>query len=188
MDLAAQIISIVGMLFNLLIFQQKTHKGALTCQLFAAVTFGVSYFMLGAVAGCMLNAVGAVRALVFMFKEKTNANHIFWLIFFIIAFAASYPLSFLVFGKEMILKNFIIELLPVLAMIIATLSLRVGSARAIRKFGLVSSPMWLVYNVFCFSIGAIASEILNLISMVVGIIRFDIKKDAAESADSESKA
>ena len=181
MELVAQIISIVGMLFNLLIFQQKTHKGAVTCQLLAAVTFGISYLMLDAFVGFVLNAIGALRALVFMFKDKTKANHALWLVFFIVAFVVSYPLSFLVFDKEVTTKNLIIELLPVVAMIIATISLRIGSARAIRKFGLVSSPMWLIYNIFCFSVGAIASEILNLISMIVGIIRFDLKNKNDDS-------
>lgn len=178
METSAQIISIVGMIFNFLSFQQKTHKGVVSCQLLAASTFCVSYFMLGAAAGGILNAVGAIRAIVFMFKDKLKANHIGWLIFFCVAFASSYPLSFLVFSKEPTLKNLIVELLPVVAMIIATISFRIGSAKAIRKFGLFSSPMWLIYNIFCLSIGAIASEILNLISMVVGIIRFDIKRKA----------
>ena len=89
------------------------------------------------------------------------------------------------FGKEPILKNFIIELLPVVAMILATISYRFTRARDIRRFGVFSSPMWLIYNCFCFSIGAILSEILNLISIIIGIIRFDLKKEQdSEKADS----
>ena len=99
-----------------------------------------------------------------------------WLVIFILAFAASYPLTFFVFDTEITVKNLIIEALPVIAMVIITVSLRLGSAKAVRFMGLFSSPMWLTYNAFSGSIGAIASEILNLISMVVGIIRFDIKK------------
>jgi hypothetical protein len=107
------------------------------------------------------------------------------LIFFIIAFVITYPLVFTVFGKEPILKNFIIELLPVIAMILATISYRFTRAKDIRRFGVFSSPMWLIYNCFCFSIGAILSEILNLISIIIGIIRFDLKKEQeSEKADS----
>ena len=89
MEVVAQIFGIIGMLFNLLVFQQKTHKGVLICQFFAAVTFGANYFMLGAFVGGMLNVVGALRAVVFFFKEKTDANNINWLIIFILAFASS---------------------------------------------------------------------------------------------------
>ncbi len=177
MEIVAQIFGIIGMICNILVFQQKTHKRVLIWQFFAASVFAINYFLLGAVVGGMLNLVGALRSVVFFFKEKTKANSIYWLIFFICAFAIAYPLTFLLFGTEPSIKNFIIELLPVIAMIIATISLRLGSARAVRALGLISSPMWLTYNCFTGSIGAIASEILNLISIIVGIIRLDIKKN-----------
>lgn len=176
MEIVAQIFGIVGMICNILVFQQKTHKKVLIWQFFAASAFALNYFLLGAVVGGMLNVVGAIRSIVFLYKEKTKANSVFWLIFFICAFSSSYPLTFLAFGTEPTLKNFVIELLPVIAMIIATITLRMGSAKAVRGFGLISSPMWLIYNCFSGSIGAIASEILNLISIIVGIFRFDIKK------------
>ena len=175
MEIVAQIFGIIGMIFNLLVFQQKTHKGVTACQFFAAAAFCANYLMLGAFVGGILNLVGALRALVFFFKEKTKANSVVWLIIFILAFSASYPLTFFAFGTEPTTKNLIIELLPVVAMIIITVSLRLGSAKAVRFMGLFSSPMWLVYNAFSGSIGAIASEILNLISMIIGIIRLDIK-------------
>ena len=98
-------------------------------------------------------------------------------IFFILAFSSTYPLVFTVFKKEPTPINLIIELLPVIAMILATISYRFTKAKDIRRFGVFSSPMWLIYNCFCFSIGAIISEILNLISIIIGIIRFDLKKE-----------
>lgn len=177
MNILAQAFGIVGMLFNILVYQQKKQRGVLICQFFAALSFALNYLLLGAIIGGLLNLVGVVRALVFYFEKRTKANSVVWLIIFIVAFAASYPLTFLVFGTPMTPKNFIIEMLPVIAMIIATVSLRLGSARAVRAFSIFSSPMWLTYNCFSGSIGAIASEILNLISIVVGIIRLDIKRN-----------
>ena len=177
MEIVAQVFGIIGMIFNLLVFQQKTHRGVTLCQFFAAAAFCANYLMLGAFVGGILNLVGALRAAVFYYKDKTRANSIFWLIFFILAFASSYPLTFFAFGTKPTVGNLIIEVLPVVAMIIITISLRLGSAKAVRFMGLFSSPMWLTYNFFSGSIGAIASEILNLISMVVGIIRFDIKRE-----------
>ena len=184
MEITAQIFGIIGMLFNLLVFQQKTHRGVTLCQFFAAAAFAANYLMLGAFVGGILNIVGGLRAAVFFFKEKTHANSIVWLIIFVLAFAASYPLTFLAFGTKPTVQNLIIEILPVVAMVIITVSLRLGSAKAVRFMGLFSSPMWLVYNIFSGSIGAIASEILNLLSMVIGIIRFDIKRKNKNEANS----
>ena len=176
MNILAQGLGIVGMLFNILVFQQRKQRGVLICQFFAAISFAFNYLLLGAVIGGVLNLIGAVRALVFLFEKRTKANSIAWLIIFIIAFASSYPLTFLVFKTPITPKNLIIELLPVIAMILITISLRLGKAKAVRAFSLFSSPMWLVYNCFSGSFGAIASEILNLISIIVGIIRLDTKR------------
>lgn len=176
MNILAQGLGIVGMLFNILVFQQRKQRGVLICQFFAAISFAFNYLLLGAVIGGVLNLIGAVRALVFLFEKRTKANSIAWLIIFIIAFASSYPLTFLVFKTPITPKNLIIELLPVIAMILITVSLRLGKAKAVRAFSLFSSPMWLVYNCFSGSFGAIASEILNLISIIVGIVRLDIKR------------
>jgi hypothetical protein len=41
--------------------------------------------------------------------------------------------------------------------------------------------MWLVYNIFCFSIGGVISEIFNLASIIIGTIRFDIRKKTEEN-------
>ena len=184
-EIIAQIIGMFGMIANFLSFQQKKQKGVVAFQFFAALLFAINFFMIKAYVGALLNIVGVIRALVFVNREKLKADHPVWLIFFVVAFSSTYPLVFTVFKKEPSLRNFIIELLPVVAMILSTVSFRLTKAKDIRRFGLFSSPMWLIYNCFCFSIGAILSEILNLISIIIGIIRFDLKKEQeSEKTDS----
>ena len=175
MEIVAQAFGVLGMIFNIFVFQQRKQSGVLVCQFMAALTFALNYLLLGAMVGGILNLVGALRALVFYFEKATKARSIPWLVAFILMFSASYPLTFLVFNTPVSARSLIIEALPVLAMVIATVALRAGKARVVRSLGLISSPMWLVYNCFSGSIGAIASEILNLISIIVGIIRIDIK-------------
>ena len=175
-EIIAQGVGILGMIANFLSFQQKEQKRVVAFQFFSALLFGINYLMLGAYMGALLNIIGVIRALVFVNREKLKAEHPAWLVFFIISFVATYPLVFTVFNKEPTPKNLIVELLPVIAMILATVSYRFKRAKDIRRFGKFSSPMWLIYNIFCFSIGAILSEILNLISIIIGIIRFDLNK------------
>lgn len=176
MEVVAQIFGIIGMIFNIIVFQQKKQKMVLLFQFFAAISFAVNYFMLGAIIGGLLNLVGALRSVIYYFDKQTRANSIAWLIFFIIAFASSYPLNFLVFKTPPTTLNLIIEILPVIAMIVATIAIKIGVSKMVRRLGLISSPLWLTYNCFSGSIGAILSEIFNLISIIVGIIRLDIRK------------
>ena len=175
-NIIAQIFGILGMIGNIFVYQQKTQKGVLLWQIFVSLTFTVNYFMLGAVMGGILNIICIVRTLIFLFPNKTNAGHIGWTIAFIALFFTFYPISFLVFGTAPTPRNFVIEALPILAMTLQTIALRLGSAKAVRRIGCVASPMWLVYNFSSGSIGGGVSEILNLGSILVGMIRLDIKK------------
>ena len=174
--LIAQIVGIFAMTFNILSYQQKTQKGAIAFQLGGSTLFAINYLMLGAVVGGILNAVGIIRALVFLNREKLKATHPAWLAGFITVYLLSYGLTFTVFGKEPTLFNLIIEFLPVIGMTATTISFRLSDAKSIRRFGLISSPSWLVYNIVSFSVGAIICEVLSLGSIFIGMFRHDRKK------------
>lgn len=176
MEIFAQVIGIFGMIANILSFQQKSQRGVIALQFFGSLLFSINFFMLGAYVGSMLNLIGIVRALVFYFKEKTHANHIAYLFAFSSLFILAYVLTFTAFGTEPSAKNLVIECLPVIAMIVATVAFRSENAGAIRRYGLIYSPMWLAYNLFNLSIGAIGCEVLNLASIIIGMIRLDKSK------------
>lgn len=172
-DWIAQIVGIFAMAFNILSYQQKTRGGAIAFQLFGGLLFSVNFFMLGATVGAILNVIAAIRAVIFLNKEKLHADHPVWLGMFIATFAATYILSFTLFGKEPTAINFVIELLPVIGMTATTISFRLTDAKSIRRYGLISSPSWLVYNIANVSIGAICCEVMSLCSIIIGILRFD---------------
>ena len=96
-------------------------------------------------------------------------------------FVSSYVLAFTVFGKAHTLYNFIIEILPVLGMMISTVACRTRNAATVRKLSLINSPLWLVYDALTHSVGGTLCEVMCLISIVIGIVRLDIKKIKKES-------
>ena len=172
-ELIAQIIGIAAMVFNILSYQQKTRAAAISFQLVGASLFAVNFFLLDAVVGGLLNVIGAIRSIVFLNKEKLHANHPAWFIGFTAAYLASYILTFTLFSKEPTAFNLIIEFLPVIGMVALTISYRLSDAKSIRRFGLISSPSWLIYNIVNLSIGAIICEVLSLCSILIGIFRLD---------------
>ena len=177
-EIIAQAIGIAAMCFNLFSYQQKTRKGAIFCQLFGTILFTANFLMLGAVVGGIMNLIGAIRAVIFINKEKLKADHIAWFIGFTAIYLASYAATFTVLGKEATAFNLIIEFLPVIGMIATTQSYRLSDAKAIRKYGLISSPVWLVYNIANFSVGAIICEVLSLGSIILGMVRLDRKNNS----------
>ena len=174
-ELLAQAVGIAAMAFNILSFQQKTQKRVIGFQLFGSILFAVNFFMLGAPVGGILNLAGTLRAIVFMNREKLRADHNAWLVLFTALYFSSYILTFTVLGKPFTPLSGVIELLPVIAMTVTTISFRMQSAKAIRRFGLISSPSWLIYNTANFAVGAIICEVLSLCSIVIGLIRYDLK-------------
>ena len=175
-EIIAQVISIAAMAFNILSYQRKTQRGIITFQFFGSGLFAVSFLMLGSVMGMLMNIVCVVRAVVYRERERLHSDHILWLLFFIALSVTTYILSFTVFGTEPSARNLIVELLPVIGMTASTVSFRMKEARAIRLLGLINSPAWLIYNICVFSIGAILCEAISLISIIVGILRFDRKR------------
>ena len=175
-QIIAQAIGIIAMMFNILSYQGKKQRTVITLQLIGASLFSVNFLMLGATVGGILNIIGAVRALVFVFKDKFKADRISWLIAFVTSYILVYILNFTLFGKEPTAFNLITEVLPVIGMLALNIGFRLKDAASIRKCGLISSPSWLIYNIVAGSWGAIICETITLISIIVGMIRHDKKK------------
>ncbi len=175
-EIIAQAIGIVAMALNILSFQQKVQRNIIIMQFFGASLFAVNMFMIGATVGGFLNLLGAFRAIVFANKEKFRADKIIWVHFFNAMYLVSYILTFAVFGKEPTFINFVIEFLPIIGMVASGIGFYLSEAKTVRKLGLVSSPSWLVYNIYNMAVGGIICEILAMVSIVIGMIRHDMKK------------
>ncbi|MBR2930122.1 MAG: YgjV family protein [Clostridia bacterium] len=184
-ELVAQLIGICAMVMNILSFQQRSRLAIIAFQLVSTGLFSINYFMLGATVGGALNVVGMIRSIIFINDKKVNAKHIGWIFGFAGAYVAAYILTFTVFGKEPTPVNLVLELLPVVAMTLITVSFRSDDPKTIRIIGLINSPMWLTYNVVNMAIGAMIAEIVNAVSIILALLRFGGKGKRSESSASD---
>ena len=175
-EIIGQAVGIVAMAFIILSYQPKTQKNIFLLQLIGSTLFSINFFLLGAYVGAYLNVIGLIRGLAFYFKEKTKADKWYMILLFCLLFASGYLLTFTVFGKPFNLLNAVVEIMPVIAMIVATISFATKDAKTLRKLSLICSPCWLVYDAVSLSIGGVICEILSLISIITAIIRHDLKK------------
>lgn len=176
MELLTQGLGLVGMTFTLISFQMKEQKKLIRLQFFSSIVFTIHYLLLGATLGWFLNFLGICRAFVFSNKDKPWAQKKGWLPFFICAYLSVYVLTFTVLGKEPTTYNLLLELLPTLGMIPTTIGFYLNNATKVRLLSLMNAPTWLVYNIISGSIGGSLTEIICLISVIIGIIRLDIKR------------
>ncbi len=175
-QLIAQAIGIVAMALNILSYQRKRQRDIILMQMGGAVLFTVNFIMLGATTGACLNFIAILRAAVYANKERFHAEKAFWCWLFSGIFVSVYVLSFAVFGKTPTTYNLIVEAIPVVAMIVTTISFRAKEAATVRKLALIGSPLWLIYNCLFFAVGGIICETVSIISAIVGMLRYDKKK------------
>lgn len=174
-EIIAQIIGIVAMIFNILSYQGKRQKTIISLQLFGSTLFAINYLLLGAIVGGILNILAIIRAVIFFFGDKFKADKLAWLLAFIASYISVYILNFTLFQREPSAFNLIIEVLPVIAMLTLNIGFRLKDSAKIRKCALISSPSWLIYNIATGSWGAIICELFTLISIFVGMFRHDKK-------------
>ena len=167
----AQAVGIIAMLFNIFSYQQKSAKSIIAFQFFGAFFFALNYLLLGAYIATMLNAVGVIRAVLFLNKEKTKVDKLHWVAIFGIAYIGAYILNFTVVGVEPSAKNLIVEVLPVIAMFATHLAYRCNAPKTLRYICLISSVSWLIFNIVNFAIGAILCETFSLASIAIATFR-----------------
>lgn len=177
MELTAQIIGIFAMVAIVLSYQCKNKNRLLLIQMIGNVLFAVNMLMIGAYVGGLLNAIGIVRAIVYIKKEKLKlpiqaVNGIF-----IFLYLVSYVLVFTVFGKEFTLINAIVELLPIIGITALTFGFAGSNAKFVRRCSLINSPCWLIYNSVNLAIGGILCEVISLVSLATAMLRLDRKKN-----------
>ncbi len=176
----AQIIGYVATVFSLSSFQLKSRKGVVILQLFGTALFSIHFFMLEAFSGAILNAICMVRAAIFIWRDKKWAAHPCWIYIFSGLSIASFFISVFFLKENRTASTYLLELLPALGNVITTFAIRMKNSKLIRRYSILASPLWLCYNFFNASIGGCITEIFSIISIIIGMLRLDIKRNPKE--------
>ena len=187
MDFWIQAIGIVAMALNIIAFQFKNKRTLLLIICVGSSLFSINMFLLGAITGAIMNVLSVVRSLVYVDKDKLPIPVKWVNAMFIVAYLISYVLSFAVFGTEPILKNFILELLPIIAMTAMTFAFAADNSKTVRLAGFINSPCWLIYNICNLAIGGIICEVFALVSITSALIRIDILGNKRKEIDQDEK-
>ncbi|MBR4858105.1 MAG: YgjV family protein [Clostridia bacterium] len=165
----SQLIGFVAAALLLLSFQQRTHRRIVVMQACSGFLFAVQYFLLGAYEGMIGNVVGFTRSIAYSFRGRSKAvDHI------------ACPVVFAILAGLGGIATYTspASLLPMAAMMISSFVIWSPKTQQLRALTMPTSAMWLVYNVICSSYSGIVTEVLNLISIVIGLIRFRKKGDS----------
>lgn len=163
----AQLFGLGGFVFSVLTFQQNEHKKIVFMQFMANICFTIHYYMLGAYTGSLLNIIGIIRSVVYIFKDHKWARSNLWIVFFCLLCTGACAYTW----------EGALSLLPAAAMICTSISFGITNPKLTRIISIPSSPMWIIYNIIKVSYGGVLTEAFNIVSIIIGMIRFDLKKE-----------
>lgn len=167
MELIGQIVGVFGIIANVIVFQSKDRKTLLICKLISDIIWVAHFAMIGAFSGAAICCVALVRELVFMQREKRKwANHIIWPIFFITCSVVS---TFFTWKGP-------ISILPTMASAMCVIGYWIARPRLSRIIAFPSGAAMIIYDIFSGSISGIINETVIIISVIIGMIRLDLKK------------
>ncbi|MBE7051350.1 MAG: YgjV family protein [Ruminococcaceae bacterium] len=166
-DVLAQGLGLVGMVLTFCSFQAKKNSGFFVLQGLSGLAFALNFLLIGAYAGCAMNAVNVIRGLLFKNGDKKKYK----LVVVELLYALSVLLPIMLSANG--LGQIILSIVVLIAQLSNSVVMWMGSGKHIRylQFALVS-PAWLVYDVVNFSLGGILCEAFNMISVVVSFIRY----------------
>ena len=173
MDIIAQILSVLSCTGIIFSFQLKNNRHLFLVQTIEAAGFGISYLLLGAYDGFLINMVAFTNTFVLL-NKKIKKKPI------LIALCASFLIistfSALTYSGDWHLLKIletVFSYLIAVAQIIYTITTWQDHGGKIRKMRLFFvTPAWLGYNIIVFSIGGIICEAFNIISIVISFIRY----------------
>ncbi len=158
-------IGYLALLFVLLSFQKNKRINILLLMLTGLILFVVHYSLLQAWVGALMNLIEAGVVFIAYKKEKGSwAKQKFWPSVFVILYLISgYATA----------KN-TIDYLPIIAQIFGAIAVWQTNPRAIRFIMLLPRPLWFIYNMIVGSYAGMTAEVFILVSVLIGIVRFDI--------------
>ena len=159
----AQAVGFIAMGLGIVSYQSRRRDRILIFQILSNLCWSVQYLLLGGFSAVAANVIGMLRNTVYMFRGKYR-------------FASSRlvpiisAIAFIVFG--VITYSTVVDILPVAAMLIATVAFYLTNEQMIRILILGISLSWFTYGVFAGSIASMISDGMIFITILIAIIRY----------------
>ena len=169
MDFLIQLIGFVGLATSILAFQFKKHRGIVLCKMSSELIFALQYILLGAWTAAVLDGLSVIRNSLYTYFVKRGRSTLPVIIGF----------GLFVVVTGIVTFDGWLSLLPIAAKLLTTISYGMKNEKLLRFITLPSCIMWSIYNLQVGSLGGALGDTLTLISLLIGIYKFDIKKEKA---------
>ena len=172
MKILANVIGILAVALFVLSYQCKKRSNIVIMNILSRVFYVTQYILLFAFSGAAMDLSGLVVSLLAQQKDKKFISK--HLRLWVIASLLFIMTVGLVFYTDLF------SLVPVAAVMFEAGALWLSKEKHIRIVSFFSTPLWLIYNIFCGAYGSAVGSVLAMVSIVSAFIRYDIKKNKQE--------
>ena len=165
MFILAQILGAIALFILVLSFQKNEKQSLLKYQIGSSIFFAAQYLFLQAYTGCLMNITCALRNILFKKYDKEKVP-IYLLIFIV----------FIMLILSLFSYTGPISLLPCIACILYTISIWQSNLKVTRIVEVISCSLYIIYNIKVLAYVGLVSTMIELISALIAIYRFDIIK------------
>lgn len=164
----SQVFIILYYIFLIMTYQSKSRRNILIFNFCALIATGISYIFLSAYSGLAMVIVAIIRNAIFIIDEKKNGKSDRNGIkdYIILAILYSISIIFAIFTY-----NGILSMVSVIATMLYTYSVWQKDTKVYKLLGIPIGIMWIIYNIYIFSIFGIILEVVLAISSIIGYIR-----------------
>ena len=156
----SQIFGTLSFVISLIAYHRKKKKKIFQTMMVSNILDILHYLFLGAYCGCITKVIALIRNEIIIVKEKNKKlnNNIVLICLFGIYLTAG-----------IITYKNIYSVLPILAAIIYLYFVWSGDELKVKKVAFGCYFLWLMYNIFVFSIAGIVSNIISIISTFIAM-------------------
>lgn len=159
----SQVFVIIGYVLLITTYQMKNRKSILVTNFISLLSLCISYVFLSAYSGLVITIIALIRNVVFLSDEDekiTKKDVIVLITFFIISIIAA------IFTYDGILS-----LMPLFATLLYTYSVWQNNTKLYKILGIIIEIIWMIYNIYIFSVFGIVFELALTLSAIIGVIR-----------------
>ena len=168
-DIIIQGIGFLALASSLVSFQFKKHRQIMLFRTASELIFALQYILMGEWSGAAMDGISVIRNTLYTQLVKKNRSTTPVIIGFCI---------FVVIIGIVTFKG-IISLLPIISKLLTTISYGMKNERWLRLITLPSCIFWIIYNVYVGSAAGILADSMTLISLMIAVYKFDIRKTDA---------
>jgi hypothetical protein len=169
MFILAQFFGILVLIANILSMQMKNKKQIIFLFMLINVFASINYLLLKGYSGAIICFFSLIETLISKAFEK-NGKKVPKAVLGIFIIIST------ILG--MITFNIFIDVIPIICSILYIISIIQEKETNIRKVTLLSLILWIIYDILCQAYTTAISDSLMAISTIIGMYRFDYKKQS----------